>query len=213
MRKINKTEEPPELTQWKRKNPKLHRYDDLDKSDEGKTARQKINERNIEDQFGLCAYCCKRIDNSNSVNEHLEPRDKNHQKELDFNNIVASCDTKNQCDAAHKSQDLPLTPLMDECETELQFFLSGEVKGKADSDSATKTINILQLNNRALKSIRKQAIEGMLFSQGVPPDDLIILEDDALIQIMLEDLKQPKLGMLEEFSPVLVNVLEHYLNK
>lgn len=149
MRKISKTEEPPELVQWKRKNPKLHRYDDLNrnKSNEGKIARQKINERNIEDQFGLCAYCCKRIDESNSMNEHLVPRSKNHQKELDFNNIVASCDTKNQCDKAHDNQDLPLTPLMAECEIELQFFLSGDVKGKTDRASIAKCFAAVPQHN------------------------------------------------------------------
>jgi uncharacterized protein (TIGR02646 family) len=212
MRKISKTEEPPEpleLTQWKRNNTKLHRYDDLDKSDEGKAARQKINERNIEEQFGLCAYCCKRIDKSNSMNEHLEPRSKNHQKELDFSNIVASCTTRNQCDDTHKSQDLPLTPLMPECETELQFFLSGDVKGK--TARATTTIEVLRLDNRSLKETRKQLIAEMLICQGVPPDDLPFLEDDMLLSIMLEDLKQPKENLLEPFSPVLVNVLQQYL--
>ncbi len=209
MRKISKSEEPPELMQWKKKNPKLQRYDDLDKSNEGKTARQKINERNIKDQFGLCAYCCKRIDENNSMNEHLEPRSKNHSKELDFTNIVASCTTKNQCDNAHKSQDLPLTPLMAECETELQFLLSGDVKGK--TERAITTISVLQLDNRALKSVRKQAIDGILFTQGMPPDDLINLEEDGVLNLMLDDLKQPKAALLEPFSPVLVNVLQQYL--
>lgn len=210
MRKISKSEEPPELTQWKRKNPKLDRYDDLDKTDEGKTARQKLNEQNIKDQFGLCAYCCKRIDASNSMNEHLEPRSKNHPKELDFSNIVASCMSRNQCDDAHKSQDLPLTPLMAECETELQFFLSGDVKGK--TDRASIAIKVLQLDNKALKSIRKQAIDSMLFSQGMPPDDLINLENDELLTILFNDFKTPQAELLEPFSPVLLNVLQQYLN-
>jgi len=209
MRKISKSEEPLELAQWKRKNPKLHRYDDLDNSDDGKTARQKINERNIEDQLGLCAYCCKRIDVNNSMNEHLIPRDKDHTKELDFSNILASCTTKKQCDNAHKSQDLPLTPLMPECETELQFFLSGDVKGK--TARATTTIEVLRLDNRSLKETRKQLIAEILICQGVPPDDLPFLEDDMLLSIMLEDLKQPKENLLEPFSPVLANILRQYL--
>jgi uncharacterized protein (TIGR02646 family) len=147
MRKINKSEEPPELTQWKRKNPKLHRYEDLYKSEEGKAASAKIKEKNIAEQFGLCAYCCKRIDESNSMNEHLIPRDKDHKKELDFTNIVASCTTRNQCDDAHKSQNLPLTPLMAECEIELQFFLSGDVKGKTDRASIAKCFAAVPQHN------------------------------------------------------------------
>lgn len=212
MRKISKINEPPELTQWKRKNPKLHRYEDLyksDKSEQGKIVAEKINEKNIADQFGLCAYCCKQIDKSNSMNEHLIPRDKDHTKELDFSNIVASCTTRNQCDNAHKSQDLPLTPLMPECEAELRFSLSGGVEGK--TTRAETTIEVLQLDNRSLKEIRKQLIAEMLICQGVPPDNLPFLEDEELLNMMIEDLKQPKQGLLDAFSPVLVNVLQHYL--
>lgn len=205
MRKVSKSEEPLELTQWKKKNPKLHRYQDLDG-----TARQAINKQNIKDQFGLCAYCCKRIDESNSMNEHLVPRDKDHNKELEFSNIVASCTTKKQCDNAHKSQDLPLTPLMDECETELQFLISGDVQGK--TDRAKVTINVLQLqDNKGLKESRKRTIDALLYTQGVPPDDLPLLEDDDLICLMLEDLKQPKAELLEPFSPVLINILQQMI--
>ena len=207
MRKISKSNEPHELTSWKRKNPHA-RYDDLDKDSEGKSARQVINKQNIKDQFGLCAYCCKRIDESNSMNEHIEPRSKNHQKELDFFNIVASCTTRKQCDAAHDNQDLPLTPLMAECETELQFFLSGDVKGK--TERAKIIIDVLQLqNNKSLKESRKRAIDAMLYTQGVPPNDFPLLEDDDLLNIMIEDLKQPKNTLLEPFSPVLINILQH----
>jgi uncharacterized protein (TIGR02646 family) len=209
MRKISKSEEPLELSLWKRKNPKLHRYDDLDKTTEGIAARQAINSQNIKDQFGLCAYCCKRIDENNGMNEHLIPRDKNHGKELDFANIVASCTTKKQCDDAHKSQDLPLTPLMPECEAELQFLLSGGVKGK--TAKAATTIEVLQLDNQKLRQLRKQSIDSLLFGLGVPPDNLPCLEDDDLLNLMLEDLKQPKTGLLEPFSPILINVLKQYL--
>ena len=209
MRKISKSNEPPELIQWKRKNPHA-RYDDLDKNSEGKTARQAINKQNIKDQFGLCAYCCKRIDASNSMNEHLEPRSKNHQKELDFSNIVASCTTRNQCDDAHKSQDLPLTPLMAECEIELKFSIKGDVKG--ETDRAKTAIKVLQLQeNKGLRELRIRGIEAMLYKEGIEPDDLQF-EDDELLSIMLEDLKQPKAGLLEEFSPVLINILQQYFH-
>jgi uncharacterized protein (TIGR02646 family) len=217
MRKISKSNEPLELSKWKRANPKLHRYDDLDKNPEGKAARQKINEQNIKDQFGLCAYCCKGIDENDSMNEHLIPRDKDHSKELDFSNIVASCTTKKQCDNAHKNQDLPLTPLMDECETELQFFTSGEVKGQ--TERAITTIEVLQLNHQKLIDTRKQIIDAVIFDP--PGFRLNELEDEELLSIVesseleniMADLKQPKAGLLEEFSPVLVNVLQQYLKK
>ncbi len=59
--------------------------------------------------------------------------------------IVASCNTPNQCGDAHKSQHLPLTPLMTECETELRFKISGRVEGL--SDRAADTIRVLNLGD------------------------------------------------------------------
>lgn len=216
MRKISKSEEPPELTLWKRTNSKLHRYNDLNKDEVGITARQAINKKNIKDQFGLCAYCCNRIDVNNSMNEHLIPRDKDHTKELDFSNIVASCTTKKQCDDAHKNQYLPLTPLMFECERELQFFLYGDVQGK--TERAITTIQVLQLQeNKGLREKRKRAISDMLFEENIDPNDLMNIEDDDLLKELLSDpinnLTTPKAGLLEPFSPVLINVLQHLLNE
>lgn len=209
MRKINKSDEPVELTKWKRKN-KNARYDDLDKDDKGVIARQAINQKNITDQFGLCAYCCKPINEKTSINEHLVPQDKNHRLELDFKNIVASCITENQCDNAHKNQHLSLTPLMDQCETELLFFLFGDVQGK--TDRANETISVLNLNNKKLRETRKQIVDTLLITKGMPPDDLLDLEeDDELLNMLIADFKIPKDGLLEPFSPIIINILQSYL--
>ena len=157
MRTISKGAEPCCLTAWKRKN--THgAYDDLDKTEEGKVVRAKIRDYALNEQFYLCAYCCQQIKEINAChNEHLEAQKLNPKCTLDFSNIVASCNTPNQCGDAHKSQHLPLTPLMTECETELRFKISGRVEGL--TDRAAVTIRVLNLgddekNNRAL--IEKQ---------------------------------------------------------
>lgn len=209
MRKINKSYEPVELTNWKRKNPHA-RYADLQNDAEGIAARQAINRQNIADQYGLCAYCCKRINENNSLNEHLVPRDKDHLKELDFNNIVASCNTSKQCDDAHKSQFLPLTPLMPECEEELKFCLSGKVEGK--TDRANSSIKILNLNNNSLRQIRKQLIEVLIFTQGYEDSSKLTIEKDEVLSLFIEELQQPQENRLEPFSPALTNILRNYLN-
>ena len=131
---------------------------------------------------------------------------------LDFNNIVASCRTSKQCDAAHDSQVLPLTPLMDECETELKFKISGRVEGL--TQRAIDTIQVLNLgdneqNNKALIEKRKYLSESLLWSNGIDPNEG--LEDDELLQSIINDLLTPQNGKLESFAPVVANILKNWI--
>jgi uncharacterized protein (TIGR02646 family) len=212
MRTISKGAEPCCLTAWKRKN--THgAYDDLDKTDEGKVVRAKIRDYALNEQFYLCAYCCQQIKEINAChNEHLEAQKLNPKRTLDFSNIVASCNTPNQCGDAHKSQHLPLTPLMTECETELRFKISGRVEGL--TDRAAVTIRVLNLgdhetNNRALIEKRKQLSNTLLWENGINPDDG--LEDDEILNILISDLSQPQQDHMEPFTPVVINILRSRL--
>jgi uncharacterized protein (TIGR02646 family) len=212
MRTISKGAEPCCLTAWKRKN--THgAYDDLDKTEEGKVVRAKIRDYALNEQFYLCAYCCQQIKEINAChNEHLEAQKLNPKCTLDFSNIVASCNTPNQCGDAHKSQHLPLTPLMTECETELRFKISGRVEGL--TDRAAVTIRVLNLgdhekNNRALIETRKQLSNVLLWENGINPDDG--LEDDEILNILIDDLSQPQQDQMEPFTPVVINILRSWL--
>ncbi len=110
MRKIEKGNEPASLQTWK----KRQQHGSYTKISD--TVRQDIREACVAEQFYLCAYCCERISGKeDTVNEHVEARKLAPNRSLDFGNIVASCKTTNQCDSAHGSQSLPLTPLMAEC--------------------------------------------------------------------------------------------------
>ncbi len=141
------------------------------------------------------------------MNEHVEARAIAPNRQLDFSNIVASCVTPNQCDHAHKSSPLPLTPLMDECETELKFYLTGRVKGL--SARASETIIVLNLDSKNLRSCRKQAMDALLYSSGSCPEEIELLEDE-LIDIILEDLKEVgEDNLLAPYSPVLANALSY----
>ncbi|MBF0402219.1 MAG: TIGR02646 family protein, partial [Magnetococcales bacterium] len=143
MRKIAKGPPPLELTAWRRKHPR-GRYADLDESEAGKSVRSAIRQAALVEQYCLCAYCCAKITPSSSHNEHVVPQSRDPGRTVDFDNIVVSCNTKNQCGSARGNQPLPLTPLDPACETELMFKLSGVVEGA--SERATKSIEILKLN-------------------------------------------------------------------
>lgn len=204
MRKIHKGKEPESLGQWKRGNPGK-RYNDLPYAQ-----RQAIREACLEEQFGLCAYCCHAIAIDTAHNEHADAQDSAPNRTMDFSNIVASCNHPNQCGNAHKSQPLALTALMDECETELKFYLSGAVEGLTPrAVGAIKVLNLgdTRKNNLALFNTRKTLIESLLFTQCIEPSELKI-ESDEVLSILLEELQLPDQdNRLQPFSPVLVNVL------
>ncbi len=208
MRKIECLDEPEELTHWKIANP-AGDYTDLPSD-----VRRAIRLTNTQGQYYLCAYCCQEITGTKTdcMNEHVEARSIAPHRSLDFDNIVASCTKINQCDKAHKAQHLPLTPLMSECESEFQFYLSGRVKGI--TDRAKTTITVLNLgdteeNNNALIERRKALIHILLFTNGV--NHANELDDDELIQIVIDDINSVKDGKLSAFSPALTNVLRSWL--
>ncbi|MCW7551335.1 hypothetical protein NX722_01495 [Endozoicomonas gorgoniicola] len=210
MRRISKIEgfEPESLRQWKARNPRGN-YGDLTEKE-----RQDIRAACLEEQFYLCAYCCQSIsgENSDCMNEHVEARRIAPNRSLDFTNIVTSCTTLKQCDDAHESKPLPLTPFMPECETEFEFKLSGRVTGK--SARAIETIAVLNLgdreqNNRSLIEKRKSLVQTLLLNNGVDPEEG--LDDDELIEMVIEDISKPKNGKLEAYAPVVVNVLRQWV--
>ena len=211
MRKIEKGNEPGSLRAFKRTNPHC-RYDDLTDVE-----RRDIRRACTQEQYFLCAYCCQTIsgESKDTMNEHVEAQNLAPNRTVDFNNIVASCKSPRQCDSAHKSQALDLTPMMAECETELRFMLSGRVEGK--TLRATETIRVLNLgdkeeNNKALIEKRKSLVGALIWGKsGSGPEDLAF-EDPEILEMLIDDLSQPVDGRLAGFAPVLVNILRGYLD-
>lgn len=208
MRKIDKGMEPSSLTRLKRSDTTI-RYRDLP-PEESRSIRSSC----ISEQYGLCAYCCQSITIDNAHNEHLEAQDRAPNRTLEFSNIVASCQRPGQCGHGRGTRQLPLTPLMTECETELKFYLSGLVAGQ--TERARISIEALNLghtgdSNRGLVGARKQLVEALIYSQSATPEGLQF-EDEELLTLLLEDLQVPDAKhCLQPFSPVLVNVIRHHL--
>ncbi|WP_255343991.1 hypothetical protein [Enterobacter sp. MGH 14] len=99
---------------------------------------------------------------------------------------------------------MPLTPFMSECETELEFTLSGKVRGL--TDRAKETIRVLNLgdelqSNRSLIEQRKQFIQSIMFSNGIEPEDG--LDDDELLEMVINDISTPKNGSLKHLHLLL----------
>ncbi|AZF56867.1 hypothetical protein C4J84_0974 [Pseudomonas sp. R11-23-07] len=101
---------------------------------------------------------------------------------------------------------------MNECETELKFYLSGRVEGL--TPRALTSIQVLNLgnsreNNRALFGARKSILDALLYDSGMDGDDLEVADFD-LLMMLREELQQPDAdNRLKPFAPVLVNVIRH----
>lgn len=206
MRKISKGEECAQLRTWKRKNPNGD-YKDVDD-----ITRRHIRQSLLSEQFGLCAYCCQQINLENSHNEHLLAQSVRNSITLEHKNLIASCNIKRQCGDAHGAAILELTPLMDECEEELRFKLSGRVE--AITKRAEDTVRILNLgdtekNNKALISRRKAVCEALIWKDFSVPPDQLKSEDEDLIELLYTDLSDPKDGKLQPFAPILRNILRN----
>lgn len=208
MRKIVKGREPDAFKRWRRQNPEKQ-YQDLTHNE-----RQPVREACAKEQRHLCAYCCSRIDinNTHTVRiDHVKPQSRFPRDSLNYQNMVVSCSTPNQCDIAKDNHIIDLTPFMQECESELNFTLSGRVRGHTDrSERLIETVNLgsNEDDNEALINKRRCAIDAVLWKNGIDPEEGI--EDDDLIDLLVDELRSDTDDKMEPFAPVLVNILHQW---
>lgn len=151
---IQKGQEPQFLTDFKKKYPKKD-YD----SEEFKQHRPVLKSGLIEEQKGLCAYCCGRITEDKAHNEHIEPRHPGKyvsNRSLDYTNIVASCNNSETCGKKKGHRYDPqkfVSPLDEDCEDKFTYYLDGKIVGDE------YTIDLLNLNAYELKNARKSVMK------------------------------------------------------
>ena len=120
-----------------------------------------LKEQLRQEQKGLCCYCCQILgdETDKTTVEHLKSRDKYPKLTFDYGNLLLSCKQSKQCDNAKGNDELDLTPLMIECDTEITLKVNGELNPK--SKKAKQAINLLNLNNVDLCQRRKQVIKSL----------------------------------------------------
>lgn len=195
MKFIAKKEAPKEYQNYCRRNKAS--YDDL-KKENNREVYDKLRLSLLEEQGYICCYCGCRITLDNVTVEHLKPRDKYKKQELDYSNLLASCDggqnkrrknkratlNKNEidrqyplyCNCKKGNSEIPVTPLIDNCEERFKYDEKGNIFCEEGDNAAENTMNILNLNNSTLKNQRKAAIES------------IILYEDEIQKIKQEEI-------------------------
>ncbi|MCM1256543.1 MAG: TIGR02646 family protein [Roseburia sp.] len=176
MKKINKEDPPEWFEKWKQdykntygKEP--HYKSDFSTDDEdGKMRRQQLREHLIEEQGHICCYCMKKIFQNNSHIEHFWPKASFPQKDLEYNNMLASCNGDGTISldehCGHKKEDWWKENMVSPTEAEVENMFQYSVDGKIHSLPRKITTNIAQemishmgLDSFHLERNRRNAIE------------------------------------------------------
>lgn len=165
MKHIKKGIAPAEFTKYIKK--KGASYKDL--SERNHKVKDELRESLFREQGYICCYCGSKLEDRTTI-EHLMPKSNYPKLELDYNNLVLSCNggrnksskTKEYplfCDASKNNNEIYVLPTNENCES--RFYISEDCEIYGLDEDAEKTIKILNLNNAVLKNKRKYAIESI----------------------------------------------------
>jgi uncharacterized protein (TIGR02646 family) len=136
--------------------------------------KEKIREDLLQKQHNQCAYCERKIDKKNSHIEHIRQRDKFHQFECEYSNLVLSCNDENSCGKYKDSQKNPIAkfwqdefihPVFDNPEEYFSFNEDGQIL--ATKENATRTIKYLNLNSLKLIRSRKSLLLQLIYMKDI----------------------------------------------
>ncbi len=142
-----------------------------------------------DEQNGICCYCCQCLNDFYHI-EHIQPKHDYPKLTFDYHNLLISCGgqgNKNHCGDKKGTDKLPITPLMIECDNDLQLNLVGELV--THNSDMQQSIAILNLNDRTLCNIRKRKIDEFLSMSLAQGDEVPLTIDKELLNYMLEDYK------------------------
>lgn len=166
MRGSIKTLPPQEFVEW------LSSYPEATYVDLGGDPKKALRNQLIEEQRGVCVYCGRRAGETRQPMGHIEhfrPSSKYPEAQLEYTNLFFSCGDKepdhlttDHCGAWKGAEDLPndyINPQSEGLGGRFSFTETGEILG---TDSASKAmIDFLNLNQRNLKALRAQLIQGL----------------------------------------------------
>jgi len=168
MKHIRKRPEPQELLDFKaaKTNDWTPSYDNL--TTETKSA---LKQSLMQEQGWLCCYCEAELDVDDSHIEHLRPQYHYPAQELDYNNLLCSCQSRlkrrepRHCGASKDNwydQALMISPLDSACEGYFYFTGDGRIYPRNGNHAADETIKRLRLGIDKLNAMRAAAIEKLI---------------------------------------------------
>ncbi|MEN2752610.1 retron system putative HNH endonuclease [Psychrobacter sp. FBL11] len=180
MQKINKLGSMPADTEKGFKKYKTASWGDIPED-----IKAPLRQQLYDEQLGICCYCCKSLNNEKTVIEHLKSRRNYPTKRFDYDNLLLSCSISKQCDNAKGSQELLLTPLMNECNNEIKLNLAGELE--SDTERGKEAIEVLNLNSRKACQHRKDlfTMMGEVFGYDLPYKPPLEMKNEDVLESLL----------------------------
>ncbi len=166
MKRIVKGSEPADFSQWKANDHMAHRP----RWKRVPTPiKQKVHESLMQEQGFLCCYCEASVTANNSHVEHFRPRKKCLTLQLDYNNLLCSCQRElSKREPRHCGygkwnwfdEDRIISPLASDCEDRFRFTANGDIFPRREDDaSAQVTIKKLALDISKLRALRAAAVD------------------------------------------------------
>lgn len=159
----------------------------------------------IDEQYGLCCYCCKEIQDYNSHIEHFKPQSPYDSEVLNYFNLLVSCngykDKRENC--GHKkdnwhSEYYTISPLDENCESFFTYTIDGHIRADHNDTRAIETIDKLELDIDLLQRARRTAI----YVSGIFDDNFEEIKDE-----LIDLYSKPQNGKLSGFCVAILYCL------
>ena len=176
MKRIAKGPEPAAFSSWKAADHMAHRprWRRVPGPE-----RRAVHASLMREQGFLCCYCEARVTAKNSHVEHFRPRETFKGLQLDYDNLLCSCqrnvkgEEPRHCGNKKGSwfkEDLLVSPLSADCEERFRFTADGCIRPRRDDDAAAAaTIRKLGLDLSKLRDFREAAMDALL---NDPPSEI-----------------------------------------
>lgn len=227
MRAITKKREPSTLQQWKA--VQINTQQNFNYTNLPTLVKNDIKNALLIEQGYLCAYTMRRLETVTDCHiEHVKAQASEPNLDLDYSNMVA-CFPQNGGDISHGygapiKADLAVTfnqnfisPHHARCASRFCYNKQGSISEKnIDDIAASRTIEILKLNQRSLEEMRLRALEafGIVIARSTSRRRNRHYATAAEARRIAETVMQmDQNGKLEPFCSAIACVANIYANK
>ena len=171
MRQILNRKEPESFTKWVKKNSKKQ-WSDFSGREPTKEYIE-LRKSLIKQQDDMCCYCEIALKEDRYAHvEHVKDKHTFPKERFVFDDLYASCQSNKTCGHEKDRKDENkkdnsyfegmIYPGLD-CSKYITFTMTGKVIAKEGDDNTTRTIELLNLNDKKLKNLRLGVIRGLEF--------------------------------------------------